>query len=1094
MLGWVFNSLSRHAALWVKEWTQTSVDRKRMSYPFVERTLRCVGEHPGLFVALIWLAAVGATVGCGWASPKYVGLCLVPANWKESDLLAYFSTLWTIQATVAALVYPIVIAFVAVLLQRRTTAKLSLRLYALDAAVVPAGTSAIALLTWMGIEYFLLPYISTNWIVAAMVGNSAWFVANSLLTGWFLYRTVRYLNDESRLEVFTRFAVQVAFPREVRRHLLGLIFSHAQTHKLVPGRDFTSDEKGPKVLLYPMLEGRPCITVHLNKEQAIADVRLRLLAWGVSLWLRKAEKVKGAPPIGGLESEYPLLEIPITPGDTVEGEVPLCRVRDGAPPGAVASFLIRHSVVFGPPPRPYTSYSTTEILEELAVEALALVEQKRFEAAAEAVRGLADLHAELIRSGRFINDNGEEDNAALLRDPYGFGSQRIHEVWLRVYRQLAETAVRDLPLDSSVYDQHCYLTCRLVSSLRGQHLDILAYLLHISTLLMYRLGIWWSAKIEERGLAIHNALHGVVLPLPLVATYDRALQTFIGGWEAIELWEHGEETSNAEEAWARHSRHARFVAVQAEQTVRMLLGAVVRGDRAAALWLADSFLKCWDKHLYYFDWYHGNGGQNRLLTFACADKKWSDVRELLDAVPEGEQEATTAGEVIATVLRRYWSDLRLVLILILLDWTPADAPKDAFALELAMALLQGRNLKHGGRVDADAFTNTSPVLFRLMRIQLANREYEQMLDKVVESAQELRKPSMVSGRIYSYSGVDDVESLCLAQTQMLAAITAATIEHLPELMSAAKAWAHDLRQLQRFKRLAQLLADCTVSNAFNEKISVTAAIRHAVGLPDNLDEARGWINETFKDLANLAAQTYDKTLEKAKVSQARLNEVAKEVSDYVLGSDNKVFPFTLAPALEAVFEAGEPRSLSISGVDKAPYTDPPLESGSSSFLTWSNKYVAEAVGRNLVMDYLKATGATPLRDDSSIEFFADMASRADSLRSQGYLPLLIVSSQHAPEWVYPWRYQREATERPSNVSVRARKSEDVASLLGYFNDVPVHRVPLAGKNCYVIPKEHFHKLMYTIGTDDSCIAVNATGEENHKLRLKFEWSFRSASV
>ena len=107
----------------------------------------------------------------------------------------------------------------------------------------------------------------------------------------------------------------------------------------------------------------------------------------------------------------------------------------------------------------------------------------------------------------------------------------------------------------------------------------------------------------------------------------------------------------------------------------------------------------------------------------------SEVRNFLDAVPEGQQEITLTGEVIFSALRRYWSDLRLVLVLILLDWTPGNAPQDAFTLELAIALLQGRNLKHGGRVDADALTNQSNVLFRLIRLQLADRVYEQMFDK-----------------------------------------------------------------------------------------------------------------------------------------------------------------------------------------------------------------------------------------------------------------------------------------------------------------------------------------------------------------------------
>ena len=190
---------------------------------------------------------------------------------------------------------------------------------------------------------------------------------------------------------------------------------HAQSQGLIPGNAYTSEEPGPKVLLYPISEGVPCVTAILKAERVVADIRLRLLRWGVRLWLRQAKHAGVIPAIVGRRPKYPLLEIPLAPGQVVDGNVVVCRVRDGPPPGPVAAFLIRRSVVFAPPPPPNVSYSTPEILEELSVEVLELAERKRFEAATEAMRGLVDLHAALIRSGAFVNDAGQHDNAALLR-------------------------------------------------------------------------------------------------------------------------------------------------------------------------------------------------------------------------------------------------------------------------------------------------------------------------------------------------------------------------------------------------------------------------------------------------------------------------------------------------------------------------------------------------------------------------------------------------------------------------------------------------------------------------------------------------------
>lgn len=1086
MIRLALDNLSRHVDRWVREWNANSTERRRLSYPLLERTLRRAGECPVWFLSVVVVGAILLSVGLGWAPPQYFGLCLIPARWNEPELLTYFGTLWTIQATIAALVYPIVIAFVAVLLQRRATAKLSLRLYLLDAAVTPAGVSAIGLLAWMGAQYTAVSYLPVRHLAAVMVGNSAWFVLNVLLTGWFLYRTVRFLDDAMRLEVFKRFAVHVAFIREVRNHLSGLIFSHAQRDKLLPGKDYTSGGLGPKVVLFPVSDGQPCVAVELKSEQTVADVRLRLLRWAVKLWLRQAQ---GPAPRAVAGLRPPILEIPIVPGQLVDGRVVLCRVRDGPEPGEIARSLIRRSVLFGSPPSAGTSYTTAEILEELAAEALELGERKRFEAAGEVIRGLVDVHATLVRSGAFVNDAGEQDNAALLPDPYGFGSRRIHERWLDAYRALAEMAVRNLPSDSTLYRRHCYLAFGLVDALGGQHPDVLVYALHISTLLSYRLGVWWVEKAEERGLVNHDALHGVVLPRPLGGVYDTALKDFVGGWEELLLAEFREKFTTAEQAWAAYSRLARFTVSHVEQTVHMLLSAVFRGDRAAALWLGDSLLKWWNKLEHRFDGRGHYDHGNSLLTSSCFRKKWADVRGILDAVPEGTQEIATAAEIAAIALRRHWTDLRLTAICILLDWMPAGAPPDAPALELAIAVLQGKDLKHGGNVEADSLTNPPFVLLRLIRSQLADRDYEEVLNRVVERAQELRDPDMVSGRIYSRSGAHDLESLCVAQAQVLTAITAAPIGRLPELTTAAHTWSGDLQQLQRLKRLAQRLGDSTDCEPYRNRLPVTDAIRKAIGLPNNLDDTRAWVRATLLDLVKLADETYDQTLREARVSQARLDALGAVVSGYILGPENKAFPSTLKPDVRAMSPSGKVEVLSFSGVDKAPYTEPPLESESDSLRELFSKHASEAIAARLVAQHIETSRTTPLRGDSDLGFFDDMKAKAAAVRARGLTPLLLVPARHAPEWVRPWRYVAAGEEGAGIVAVRPPGPDDPSSLVGYFDGVPAHRVLLEGQDCYVVAKEDFAAIAYEPRSGDACVSVSHTPQDNHRLRVTFEWAF-----
>ena len=255
-------------------------------------------------------------------------------------------------------------------------------------------------------------------------------------------------------------------------------------------------------------------------------------------------------------------------------------------------------------------------------------------------------------------------------------------------------------------------------------------------------------------------------------------------------------------------------------------------------------------------------------------------------------------------------------------------------------------------------------------------------------------------------------------------------------------WSKDPQQLQRCKRLAHKLTDCVGSDELQEKSAVTVAIRNAIGLPDNLDEARGWSSATLQGLASLAEKTHDETLKNAQVSQKRLNEIGMTVNNYLLGSENNVFPFTIASVLKQVPDDMEPRSFSISGVGKEPYTDPPLETESSTFQTWINKHIANAVAAVLITDYIKKSDIKPLRSDSERTFFDELSVKAESLIKEGLTPLLVISEHNNLEWVSPWRYQVGEEERSEEVQFQSPKTDDISSLIGYFNEIPTYQAPL----------------------------------------------------
>ena len=102
-------------------WFKQNTHRQRRAFSRAERDLLFAGEHPlrfatSLLALQIALLVLGAVLPQDWLTPTWI-------KWEADDQLAHFSTIWTIQATLAALVYPIVISFVAVYLQRRPAAE-----------------------------------------------------------------------------------------------------------------------------------------------------------------------------------------------------------------------------------------------------------------------------------------------------------------------------------------------------------------------------------------------------------------------------------------------------------------------------------------------------------------------------------------------------------------------------------------------------------------------------------------------------------------------------------------------------------------------------------------------------------------------------------------------------------------------------------------------------------------------------------------------------------------------------------------------------------------------------------------------------------
>lgn len=166
------------------EWRLFNRYRKQFALSRLDRELLFAGEHPirfslSLLGLLLTVLVLGYVLPPDWLTAQW-------ANWDKAEQFAYFSTLWGIQTTLAALVYPIVIAFVTVFLQRRPTSEAFIHLYILDSGALVAGLSSLALVVVMAVQYVLLPIHGISALPIWVALDAVWFLLNAVLTTFFL--------------------------------------------------------------------------------------------------------------------------------------------------------------------------------------------------------------------------------------------------------------------------------------------------------------------------------------------------------------------------------------------------------------------------------------------------------------------------------------------------------------------------------------------------------------------------------------------------------------------------------------------------------------------------------------------------------------------------------------------------------------------------------------------------------------------------------------------------------------------------------------------------------------------------------------------
>lgn len=1065
------------------------------------------GEHPiryclSLLILLLEVLLLGYLLPSDWFIGQWT-------SWAASEQFAYFSSLWAVQATLAALVYPIVIAFVTVFLQRRPASEAFLHLYILDSGALVAGLSSLTLVVAMAAQYVLLPTYGISALPVWVSLDAVWFLLNAALTTFFLYRTIEFLRPETQQRSIHRYTINTALPRDVARLNSFQALAQAQSKQWIPAPSYLDDTSpdGPKVMLYGLgfREGSAQGTLNLHERSRLHDVRLWPLRLAVLSWVRAASRqTLQKSPSGPLtKRDAPRLTFPLTPGREYENQVTLAYVDAGPLLKPWQRLLIRWSFVFRPVRRETYGIKVSAILSELEADAREAAAKRDVPAFERAYENLVGLHELLLGASLVVQEDGSIESWAMLPDTSAFFDETLCRGWANTYRSIFQAAIGAMAEEARPIQRLCHLVQHLDGDdLQASPVDVRVSLMQLPPLMMYQLGTWWTHRVEEQGVMDHGPHCMAVLRPPLHRIYEEVLSEFASGWESAR--DTVTKIPELDEGfdWSAVPALAQLNAAHITETARMLLGAVNRGDQAAAEWLADILSKWWGKFEFQEQPY-SLYGKTSFLTIEMLKQDWAELHNELslseeDIRWEGGTTIALQRGVLLAALQNFWTDIRLLVLEILLSWLIQGFNSHAqksLALEIAGGLLVGKQWRQGGTsAESLAGLATTDYLTAKARQYASGGHWRHgyigLLDKFVERVKDMERPDMISSRIYSFSGADDVESLGDAQLILLGVLSDADWVISDTLRRQLDIW------MMRQHRSIEILQSRV--NSWLDRIGkpepyhpiVPNALATQMGKMHDYEAARQRTIKGLESFRNYMEKARADALEAEPVDDIRLQSLASFASKTAFSKETGKFPLNLFAVVEDSRHNLDDLVLSVNQVHKGELTRVELERRAVNEEEWWAALLAKSVSSVVMADVLRACEVREITASDASSYWNVLKTEAARIRASGMTPVLVLNNATKPEWVWQWQHglPNDKYQRPQGMSVQKRDGRG-AGYLCDFDDIEVYvGLPTAGQSV-LVARETFKSVSFQLFGPERYVDISAHERSDTKLlydlKLKF---------
>jgi len=1023
---------------------------------------------PGPLQRALWSVASQLT-WVGWLLPALVlGICAATALdedqwiiWRFSsfaiaDDIDYFGLLWTIQATVVALVYPLVISLVAILLQRRPGAAM-LNLYLHDSGALVAGLSGVLLVAVMGVQYLFLPYLSDSRLAVWIAVDTAWFLLNTFLLLYFLVRTFDFIRPDRRYALAWQYMAALSWPQQARRLLANHIFVGAIQEKLF---DPPPDRPGAP-LTVEFGEGlrEEDGAVRITRRSArhprqLVQVRFGLLALALRGWqraLKQANREVAEPPRA-------VVSFPLRPFSDVSGQIVLCVSDNLPPPPWSVRCLVRMAFVYRRS-RPAPWVSVGEVFNELSADALQAVRSGDEDAFRRELEHLAQLYYRLIQVSRVPGPNQGLDNLAALS--LGLFDGAAFQHWSKFFHVLVQAAARRLPQGDdfvsplSELPRHVFVQCKGHATT-----PMLQYMLDLPRVIWQEL-VDWEAKSDVAFAREPHATGEGQRALQM-----RALHAFVGDWEPFSRVLVKREVSDTRALQDAAELLGRHLA----NTTLLLLDSAYAVARNCTEWMLDVHVK-WLGNLQHLledapDYYW-----RRALAFVTLDSfaKVSERGGPSEFMGEREDVPTR----FSLALKHAWIDQTVLALIALATWTRRGDELGGLSATSFAHLLSSRPLRPGGRSTGLPISNLNQAVFSLVRQRETTDAYRGRISRTAGRIRAITRPQMVDERMYTSVG-DDYDILSDGALLLMMTLVRQSSFGGDVVVRLLEGLADDPRAEDRLTHFLQHRFNHLGSDRFESNREAYALLQQQ--LTDSLpfDAARDCLATYLSQALEAIQSARARAVSQRPVSPLALDRIAGWCHDTVARRP-EVFPLSAFVSWE---EGPDPATEEVTATlryARGVVVEPPMEEDATN----AEEFFAEWLTRVLLYEVMKRVytqlDKKMLRSRVDIGYWNHLRRQRNALRRQGLEPLLVLEDLTRPSWVFDALHpiDGETKPPPPDMEVRRDASIRMSGYQAHIGGVATYSAPMPARESLLIAAESLERLALSPWDDGRWVRVRS---------------------